>query len=126
ADVEVECLVLVENPYVRDVDARDHVLPSSASAYRVSVAVESLYAGWSGDASPKLLGRAHAIAKQVGTAASGSKRARNWVGLTPVMSLKVRLKVPRLLIPTSKQTSVTLTSVSRRRYIARSTLRRCR
>jgi hypothetical protein len=38
----------------------------------------------------------------------------------------VRLKVPRLVNPTSKQMSVTRKSVVRRRNIARSTRRRCR
>ena len=45
---------------------------------------------------------------------------------SPTISLNVRLKVPRLVNPTSKQTSVTLRSVSRSRNIERSTRRRCR
>jgi hypothetical protein len=42
------------------------------------------------------------------------------------MPAKVRLNVPRLLNPTSRQMSVTLRFVARSRYIARSTRRRCR
>ena len=38
----------------------------------------------------------------------------------------MRLKVPKLVKPTSRQMSVTLRSVSRRRNIERSTRRRCR
>jgi hypothetical protein len=42
------------------------------------------------------------------------------------MSVNVRLNVPRLAKPTSKQISVTLRSVSLSRNIARSTRRRWR
>ena len=44
----------------------------------------------------------------------------------PTISRNMRLKVPRLVKPTSMQMSVTLRSVSRRRNIERSTRRRCR
>jgi hypothetical protein len=48
------------------------------------------------------------------------------VGGSPTISRKVRLNVPRLENPTSKQISVTLRSVSRKRNIDRSTRRRWR
>ena len=76
-------------------------------------------------ASPKLLGRVHVFTKQVGTPAS-APASRNCDGVSPTMSRNVRLNVPRLEKPTSMQTSVTLRSVVRSRYIARSTRRRCR
>jgi hypothetical protein len=44
----------------------------------------------------------------------------------PTISRKVRLNVPRLVKPTSRQMSVTLRSLSRRRNIERSTRRRWR
>jgi hypothetical protein len=74
-------------------------------------------------ASPKLLGRVHAIVKHVG-ARWISARSRYAVGDSPTMPLNVRLNVPRLVKPTSRQISVTLRSVSRKRNIARSTRRR--
>jgi hypothetical protein len=52
--------------------------------------------------------------------------ARYAVGVSPTISRNVRLKVPRLVNPTSRQTSVTLRSVSRSRNIERSTRRRWR
>jgi hypothetical protein len=80
---------------------------------------------WFAAASPKLLGRIQAITKQVGTGSEGARR--RWSeGDSPTISRNVRLKVPRLAKPTSKQISVTLRLVSRRRDIARSTRRRCR
>jgi len=63
--------------------------------------------------------------KHVGTAGM-RPRWRKAVGDSPTIAWNVRLKVPRLLKPTSKQMSVTLRSVDRRRNIARSTRRRCR
>jgi hypothetical protein len=42
------------------------------------------------------------------------------------MARKVRLNVPRLVNPTSRQIAVTLRSVSRKRNIERSTRRRWR
>ena len=62
-------------------------------------------------ASPKLLGLIQDIEKQVGTA-NTSLRLRYSVGVSPTMSLNVRLKVPRLPNPTSRQMSVTLRGVS--------------
>jgi hypothetical protein len=47
-------------------------------------------------------------------------------GDSPTISRNVRLNVPRLLNPTSRQICVTLRSDSRNRNIARSTRRRCR
>ena len=44
----------------------------------------------------------------------------------PTMSRKVRLNVPRLVKPTSRQMSVIVRSVSRSMNMARSTRRRCR
>ena len=86
-------------------------------------------------ASPKLLdcgvtlaatrGRIAASWTQFG-ATIGPWAARYCVGDSPTISLNVRLKVPRLLKPTSRQMSVTLRSVSRRRNIERSTRRRWR
>ncbi len=63
--------------------------------------------------------------KHVGTAGA-HPLWRKAFGDSPTMSWKVRLKVPRLLKPTSKQMSVTLRSVARRRNIARSRRRRWR
>jgi hypothetical protein len=57
---------------------------------------------------------------------SGGLDARYSVGVMPTMCRKVRLKVPRLVKPTSRHTSVTLRSVSRSRNIERSTRRRWR
>ena len=74
---------------------------------------------------PRLLGRIVAMMKQV-VPRIGSLVARYSVGVTPTMSRNVRLNVPRLANPTSKQTSVMLRSVSRSRNIERSTRRRCR
>src|SRR4051812_30863058 len=74
-------------------------------------------------ASPKLLGRAQDMMKHVGTAGI-RPLLRKADGGSPTMSRKVRLNVPRLLKPTSKQMSVTLRSVERRRNMARSTRRR--
>src|SRR6202171_4660231 len=74
-------------------------------------------------------GRVHAIAQQAGTrkaAPSALKRARYADGGSPTIAREVRLNVPRLLNPTSKQISVTGRSVSRSNSIARSTRRRCR
>ena len=53
-------------------------------------------------------GRSHAIAQQAGTRSAApppAKRARYAEGGSPTISRKVRLKVPRLLKPTSRQTS---------------------
>jgi len=74
---------------------------------------------------PKLLGRVHAFTKHDGTAGNGP-RVRNSDGVSPTMSRNVRLNVPRLENPTSMQMSVTVRSLLRSRYIARSTRRRCR
>jgi hypothetical protein len=52
--------------------------------------------------------------------------ARYSDGDSPTISRNVRLNVPTLLNPTSKQIFVTLRSDSRNRNIARSTRRRCR
>jgi len=76
-------------------------------------------------ASPKLLRRSQVLMKHDGTGGNGP-RLRNVEGLSPTMSANVRLKVPRLVKPTSMQMSVTVRSVERKRYIARSTRRRCR
>jgi hypothetical protein len=73
-----------------------------------------------------VLGRVHAITKQVGMAGAADPRLRNELGDSPTMSLNVRLNVPMLEKPTSKQMSATLRVEARRRYIARSTRRRCR
>lgn len=70
-------------------------------------------------------GRVTAIWKQLG-ATIGSWLSRYCDGVSPTMSRNVRLKVPRLVNPTVKHTSVTLCSVSRSRNIDRSTRRRCR
>jgi hypothetical protein len=64
--------------------------------------------------------------KQAGTALRSAARHRYVVGGSPTMPVNVRLNVPRLAKPTSKQISVTLRSVSLSRNIARSTRRRCR
>ena len=64
--------------------------------------------------------------KQAGTALRSAARQRYVVGGSPTISVNVRLNVPRLVKPTSKQISVTLRSVSRSKNIARSTRRRWR
>src|SRR5690606_14788059 len=71
AYVELQSLVLVEYPHVRDVDAGDHASSSLASAAPPGAADAPLYGGEARRASPKLLGRAQAMAKQVGTARTG-------------------------------------------------------
>jgi hypothetical protein len=76
-------------------------------------------------ASPKLLGRIQLIAKHVGTAWIGP-RLRYSDGGSPTISRNVRLNVPRLVKPTSRQISVTLRFEPRSRNIARSTRRRWR
>src|SRR5687767_12481621 len=76
-------------------------------------------------ASPKLLGLVHLATKHVG-AGRMTARSRYSLGDTPMISRNVRLKVPRLVNPTSRQMSVTLRFVSRRKKSDRSTLRRCR
>jgi hypothetical protein len=86
-------------------------------------------------ASPKLLdrsvspeairGRVAAIWTQLG-ATIGPCPRRYADGVSPTISRNIRLKVPRLVKPTSRQMSVTLRSVSRNRNIERSTRRRCR
>ena len=81
--------------------------------------------GFSETARSPLLGRAHAIAKHVGTGGNGPRR-RYADGGSPTTSRNTRLKVPRLLNPTSMQMSVTLRLPERNRNIARSTRRRCR
>lgn len=65
------------------------------------------------------------MAKQFGTGA-GTIRLRYADGDSPTIALNVLLNVPRLVNPTSMQTSVTLRSVFRSSAIARSTRRRCR
>src|SRR5438874_8385997 len=76
-------------------------------------------------ASPKLLGLSQAMAKQLGTGI-GFEWVLKLVGDSPTISLKVRLKVPRLEKPTSRQISVTSRLVWASRNIALSTRRRCR
>ena len=66
-----------------------------------------------------------AIWKQFG-ATIGPWPTRYADGVSPTISRKVRLNVPRLVKPTRTQMSVTLRSVSRSRNIDRSTRRRCR
>lgn len=67
------------------------------------------------------------MVKQVGTAlAIGALLFLYASGDWPTIARKVRLNVPRLEKPTSKQMPVTLRSVSRKRNIERSTRRRCR
>src|SRR5205085_2578967 len=100
ANVEVERLILIENPHMGDVDLLQHA-PKSTQRGELR-------------ASPKLLGRVHAIAKHVGTALM-LVRLRYSTGDSPMISRNVRLKVPRLLKPTSRQISVMLASVSRSR-----------
>src|SRR5579875_1626880 len=86
-----------------------------------------------GSASPILLnqpaGRSQVIAQHAGTrslAPSPANRLRYTDGGSPMISRKVRLNVPRLAKPTSKQISVTGRWVSRSSSIARSTRGRCR
>src|SRR5919198_32066 len=64
------------------------------------------------------LGRIQAIVKQVGTSRA-TACLRYSLGERPTTSRKVRLNVPGLPKPTSKQMSVMLRSVSRSRNMAR-------
>ena len=65
------------------------------------------------------------IVKQVGTAPGAGARLRRYAsGDCPTISRNVRLNVPRLVKPTSRQMSVMLRSLSRRRNIEHSTRRR--
>ncbi len=59
ADVEVERLVLVEDVDLGDAQGVQHASNARPGAMT--------------DASPKLLGRSHAMAKQLGTAGSGPR-----------------------------------------------------
>ena len=79
-----------------------------------------------GPAVPKLLGRIHAFSKHVGTPSGTGPRVRNADGDSPTISRNVRLKVAKLVKPTSRQISLTESSVVRSRLIARSMRRRCR
>src|SRR5690554_2804472 len=73
ADVEVQRLVLVEHEHVADVYALDHVCSSKWLLRWSPSTDESLYWAPLLISSPKLLGRAQAMAKQEGTAV-GSNR----------------------------------------------------
>ena len=107
----VQCLVLIEDEDVREPDGVEHGGDASPGA--------------APSASPKLLGRVQAIAKQVGRDRMAARR-RYAVGDVPMIARNVRLNVPRLVKPTSRQMSLTGRSVSRSRNIERSTRRRWR
>ena len=86
-------------------------------------------------ASPELLDRSASAAERAGRVLANWKQfgatigpwpTRYCDGVSPTISRKVLLKVPRLVKPTLKQMSVTLRPVSRSRNIDRSIRRRCR
>ncbi len=114
-DVEVDSFILVEDV---DLGTADRVVHAATVRRRsVSLLLRNC------SAAPK---PSRSTTVRTTTARPSRPPRRNCVGVSPTIAANVRLNVPRLEKPTNMQMSVTLRSVVRRRYIARSMRRRCR